>query len=180
MINAISKISVNTFCNSNVFASMLFLSLCFCVYKYQLVFNITSSMPRGFYVKSLGTIQRDDIITFCLDAKQQQEGLKKGYLLAGTACGKTAPLIKQVVAIPNDDIVLTANTITVNHKIYHAPIFYKDSQGRPLNSYPIGRYDKTTGYWVVGTNDQRSWDSRYYGPLKSSQILHKMRLLLAI
>jgi len=132
----------------------------------SLVFNITPSMPEGIYLKTHSSIKRGSIVLVCLDKEQAKFGLTRHYLIEGNRnCNNTVPLIKEVIAVPHDNVLLTDNSISVNGKKYQYPTFYQDSAHRPLPVYPRGEYPNTTGNWLLGVTDPRSWDSRYWGPL---------------
>ncbi len=149
------------------------------VAKYSgLIINITPSMKQGLYVKRQGDVKRGDIVLVCLGEPYQTIGLQRLYLIKGRSCQGTDPLIKEVIAIPEDDIILTDNFIQVNHIKYHCSTYYRDSKGRPLVVYPRGLYKNTSGYWLIGNYDVKSWDSRYWGPVSRKQILSVLRPLL--
>lgn len=141
----------------------------------RLIINITPSMKNGFYIKQSGAINHGDIITLCLNNHYQQIGLSQHYLQRGSVCNGSNPLIKQVIAIPGDDVVLAENYIAVNHIRHFYKTYHEDSFNRPLMIYPRGIYKNTRGYWLIGVNDSRSWDSRYWGPISEKQIRYKLK-----
>lgn len=157
--------------------SLIFLALAGICYWLGIIVNLTSSMPQGIYLRAGGDIARNDIIAFCLHEPYKTFGLKRGYLIPGLRCQGSMPLIKKVIALPGDDVVLRDQTITVNNQTYSYPTYYRDSLNRPLKVYPRGHYLKTPGYWVIGSENSHSWDSRYWGPLSRKQILGKFFLL---
>lgn len=155
--------------------ALMCIVLGFCFYESGLMINITGSMPRGIYFRETGKIQRGDLVTFCLNSKNQQFGLARGYLIHGMRCQFSEPLIKKVIAVPGDDISLSATSIIVNNQTLPYSTLPNDSHGRPLNAYPTGNYLNTKGYWVMGTESKRSWDSRYFGPIPPEAILWKLK-----
>ena len=150
----------------------VFLSI-YCYYSF--IINITPSEPLGIYkihqISEAAQIHRRDIVAVCLPSQYQDLGLKQGYLLSGIRCGKTAPLIKTVIAIPGDTVILKNNEITVNGKVLLYATKYIDSHGRKLEVFPRGVYKNVKTYWLIGTNDPNSWDSRYWGGVEQKQIL---------
>lgn len=138
-----------------------------------LVINVTNSMPRGIYLKQYGVVKRNDIVLICLDSKNQQFGLSRHYILPGIVCGKSAPLIKEVLAIPRDSVSFTNRGLIVNKKLYPLNISSFDSENRKLPIFPYGQY-QLDGYWVVGSHASNSWDSRYWGPIQDKQIISKL------
>ena len=155
-----------------------FLILAILVYVFQLTINLTESIRVGVYAKSFGAIHRGDLVALCLPYKNKKLGLERHYLIAGTACNGSAPLLKQAIAVPGDHVQLTANFIEVNGKRYAYATERKDPLGRILNSYQKGDYIDSQSYWLVGNHSPHSWDSRYWGPLPRSLILYRIKPLL--
>ena len=143
-----------------------------------LIINITPSIKKGFYVKSSGEIGRGDIVSVCLREPYKQIALERKYIAKGTKCSGADPLVKEVLAMPGDTVVLAADYIEVNAHKYILPTHRVDSAGRKLAAYPRGTYARTSGYWLVGSNSEKSWDSRYFGPVGKEQIIAKLKPLL--
>lgn len=135
-------------------------------------------MPRGIYVKKFSEVTRGDIVAICLDSSHRQQGIKNHYLKFGFGCAGSQPLIKQVMAIPGDKVTLTDHSLAVNGKIYAYPTFYRDHLGNPLSVFPRGTYSPTHHYWLLGTHNAHSWDSRYWGPIPHHQIIENLKPLL--
>jgi type IV secretory pathway protease TraF len=68
--------------------------------------------------------------------------------------------------------------ISVNQQKYLFKTQTTDSRNRKLDIYPRGQYLHTTGFWVIGVNNKKSWDSRYFGPISREQILTKLKPLI--
>lgn len=143
-----------------------------------LMINVTPSMPKGIYIKENAAIQKGSIVAACLAPEFESIGLERRYLGKGGRCQGIDPVIKKVIAVPGDTVDLQNQFIQVNGIRYDYPTYQKDSQNRPMLIYPRGVYQPTTGYWLIGTQDSRSWDSRYWGPVKSSQILMVLKPVL--
>lgn len=134
-------------------------------------------MPEGIYIKRNGKIQRGSIVAVCLCAPYQAIGLKRKYIERGNTCQGAYPLIKQVIAVPGDNVVLTNKDIVVNSKTFFYKTLAVDSIGRKLSKYPRGTYLHTDGYWLIGTAAKNSWDSRYWGPVMRTQIMFPLRVV---
>ena len=128
-----------------------------CIFAYLAIqcgvlINITPSMKRGIYIKSSNEIERGSIISLCINEPYKQQGLASQYIQKGSQCRGAYPLIKEVVAVPGDDVKLQDHYFEVNGK----PLFYEtqhqDSNGRSITIFPRGNYPNTKGYWVIGTN----------------------------
>jgi len=154
---------------------LILIVLWFLAKQFGLIINVTPSMPRGLYIKKYGEISRDDIVSFCLAPLYQNIGLKMLYLAKGAACNGADALIKKVIAVPGDTVVLQDDFIRVNNTVYPYKTHYRDSIGRKLLAFPRGIYKNITGYWVIGVSDPRSWDSRYWGEVKQTQIIAKLQ-----
>ncbi|MDX2164738.1 MAG: conjugative transfer signal peptidase TraF [Gammaproteobacteria bacterium] len=153
------------------------------IYCYNsFVINITPSEPLGIYkihqISEVNQIHRDDIVAVCLSSRYQDLGLRQGYLFSGMRCGKTAPLIKTVVALPGDTVILKSNEVVVNGKVLIYATKYIDSHGRRLDVFPRGVYKNIKTYWLIGTSDPNSWDSRYWGGVNRKNIVFTVVPLL--
>lgn len=147
--------------------------LCGYLAQRYLVINVTDSMPKGIYLKQYGNIKRNDIVLVCLDSKSERLGLSRHYILPGMACGKSSPLVKEVLAIPEDNVSFNSRGLAINSSFYLLSITSYDSENRKLPIFPYGQYH-TAGYWLIGTHASNSWDSRYWGPVKREQIISKL------
>jgi conjugative transfer signal peptidase TraF len=145
---------------------------------FDITINYTRSMPFGIYIKRSGDIGRGDIISFCLSDKYKKIGLKNQYIEYGTACDGAEALIKKVIAVPVYTVLLKKDSLRVNNQIYKYKTKQIDSSGRALLNYPRGKYKNIDGYFVVGTNDENSWDSRYFGFVKNENIKNKLKPLI--
>ena len=79
-------------------------------------------------------------------------------------------------------VELSARGISVNGVLLPntAPLS-KDTKGRPLEAWPFGRYPVTPGtVWVASSYHPRSFDSRYFGPISTSAIRHRLKTFLTL
>jgi conjugative transfer signal peptidase TraF len=131
-------------------------------------FNFTSSMPLGVYhlaKVSPTAVYREMIVAVCAPASAVELGRHRGYLSAGSCSGESEPLLKTVAAVAGDTVTVTTNGIDVNGKLLlNSKPLSLDSSGRPLMPWPSGRYQISPGSIWLYANDERSWDSRYFGP----------------
>ena len=113
---------------------LLLLMLCFCLlfllFRAYIIINVTSSMPKGIYYNTHQTTpSHSDVIAICLPNGLRQFALQRGYLLKGIYCQGVTPLIKQVIAIPGDQVQITNKSITVNGNAFIVKKYRLDSQG---------------------------------------------------
>lgn len=135
--------------------------------------NLSASMPVGLYRRvDASIIHRGDWVSVCLPNLIAHEGLKKGYLLFGQCSSGVVPVLKQVIAVPKDNVLLSDCEIQVNDEHYFAPIQTHDHQGKWVHRFvEKGRYWPIKNYWLYGLNDpMHSWDSRYYGGIPRNAI----------
>jgi conjugative transfer signal peptidase TraF len=158
---------------------ILLITLAFKISKLQL--NVSTSMPIGFYrtIQS-STLNHDHIVAACLPNHIGNEALQRGYLSKGKCANGAIPVIKQVIAIPGDDVILTIDGITVNGHFYLAPHRSVDHNNLPIKQFvTMGQYSNTTGYWLYGVHAPLdSWDSRYFGAVAQQHIINIVRPVL--
>ena len=121
-------------------------------------------MPIGIYQKVDKLPSRGDTVAVCLPKAAATEGLAKGYLLPGYCPSKMLPVLKTLIAVPNDKVVTTEQFILVNNKKYLAP-------QQPGVKHFVSEHS-TSQYWLYGKNNPtRSWDSRYFAGVKRENIV---------
>lgn len=108
------------------------------------------------------------------------ESSTRGYRTHGTACADGAvPLLKPVVAMAGDHVAVSTEGIRVNgHLLPNTVPLFRDAAGRNLHPWPFGMYVVEDGtVWVASTYNRGSYDSRYMGPIRISQIRARLRPL---
>jgi conjugative transfer signal peptidase TraF len=137
--------------------------------------NTSASLPVGLYrVSSDG-----GFVEFCPD----DHGLsaQRHYRAKGVCSDGAAPLLKPVIGSTADEIAMSPVGIAVNGKLlpHTAPLDH-DTDGRPLVQWPSGSYTATPGtLWVASSYNARSYDSRYFGPIRESTVRARLRPLIA-
>ncbi|MBV9504852.1 MAG: conjugative transfer signal peptidase TraF [Acidobacteriia bacterium] len=141
----------------------------------QFRINASESLPIGLYrVSPTGAF-----VEFCPD----DHGLsaQRHYRPRGGCADGAAPLLKPLVAGPGNEIVLNSAGISVNGKLLRntAPLG-RDTEGRPLPHSPYGSYTTPAGMqWVASTYNSRSYDSRYFGPIRESAVRARLQPVIA-
>jgi conjugative transfer signal peptidase TraF len=140
--------------------------------------NTSYSLPLGIYVRTRDLDAR--LIEFCPIEPFATESSERGYRTHGTACPDgSVPLLKPVVATAGDCVLVSAEGIHVNGRLLPktAPL-PRDAAGRSLHPWPFGVYVVSHGtVWVASTYNRGSYDSRYMGPIRISQIRARIRPL---
>lgn len=145
--------------------------------------NWTGSAPAGLYETfRQAPVAAADLVVVCLQGTLAARGRASGYLTAGGCPNGTGPILKQVFAIAGDEVELRGDAFVVNgHVIDRSQRLDEDSLGRPLELFPLGRSVVREGeVWVLGVNRERSWDSRYFGPIPVSSIVGVARPILTL
>lgn len=122
-------------------------------------------MPEGWYVIKPITkpIIRNEILVFTPPAK----GMK--YLEQHKWLHKDTWVMKEAFGIPGDNVCLKNNTVFINsHPIAKTLTTYKP--GHLLPKLSLCRKLGFNEYMMMSTHIKRSFDSRYFGPVKRSEI----------
>jgi conjugative transfer signal peptidase TraF len=143
--------------------------------------NLSPSAPLGLYRTVDQPVTRGELVVACVPPLAARFGRERGYLGPGACPGGVQPVLKRVGAIPGDTVDLGPAAVVVNGLPLpgsHTAVL--DLQGRPLPHAPWGpsivRPDEV---WLFTTDWPRSWDSRYFGPVRPDQ-LRVARPLLTI
>jgi conjugative transfer signal peptidase TraF len=137
-----------------------------CILAEHLVWNWTPSMPLGLYWLSRGGAPtRGRLVGFPVPANVANLVRERGYLPPG------AILVKPVVATAGDRVCTAGGTFTVNGEPLAAggKVPMADSAGRPLPHYE-GCGPVPQGLLYVASNHPRSFDSRTFGPILTSDV----------
>lgn len=140
--------------------------------------NASPSLPVGLYITT--TDARANLVEFCPAAPFASLSLMRSYRESGACSDGGAPLLKPVVARAGDGVELSPRGISVNGMLLPntAPLS-NDTKGRPLQSWPFGRYVVAPGtVWVASSYHPRSFDSRYFGPIPVRSIRAHVRPIL--
>jgi len=137
--------------------------------------NTSVSLPVGIYMVS----PKGNLVEFCPD----DQGLSAGrhYRARGVCPDGAAPLLKPIAGTPGDHIAVSSAGVTVSGRLLPntAPLS-RDSEGRPLAHWPFGSYTIPPGsLWVASSYSPRSYDSRYFGPIRESAVRARLRAVLA-
>jgi len=141
--------------------------------------NDSPSMPTGLYVRT-SSASNASLVVFCPVDPFARLSAERGYRSRGNCPDGAEPLAKPAVARPADVVELSAKGMAVNGQLLPntAPLA-TDSAGRPLPHWPFGRYVVAPGtLWLASSYNPRSFDSRYIGPVKASQMREHVRPLL--
>lgn len=142
-------------------------------WMFRLRIATTDSACRpGIYRMVNRPISRGDLVLACLPPALAQFAQARGYLARGAGCGDgIEPVGKRIGALPGDTVEVTRTYIAINgRRLENSATVSRDSHGRSLPHTTPGRYTvQPDQVWLFGTDNSRSWDSRYFGsvPIRS-------------
>ncbi|HEX8693656.1 MAG TPA: conjugative transfer signal peptidase TraF [Longimicrobium sp.] len=161
------------------------------LYGFRLTYNSTESLPIGIYqVRELrGAPARGDVVGFCLEGEFARLAMNRGYVhreglelyVYGTRCASGAAVIgKPVAGLPGDTVEVRRSGVWINGvPVANSQVIARDHADREMPHPRWGRHVLARDeYWLQSTHSERSFDSRYYGPVRRSQILDRRTPLL--
>lgn len=134
--------------------------------------NLTPSEPLGIWriVPLEREVRVGDIVFICPpDNPMMREARSRGYLRKGLCHGGFAPLIKMVAALPRQRISVGRQVEIDGAPLQSSRLAQVDSQGRRLPAAVGGPVPN--GAVFLYSDYPGSYDSRYFGPLATSNIL---------
>ena len=126
-------------------------------------------------------VKRGELVLACLETRMARFGYERGYLTAGKCPGGIAPVGKYVAAVTGDKIDYNCQGVLVNDRlISNTASVKRDGAGRPMPLYAEpGSYFTLEEDEVMLLNEKVfSYDSRYFGPVRSYFIIARLRPLL--
>ena len=135
------------------------------------VWNASPSTTIGLYaVGSNAQLKRGDMVALWLPPAPRKRASDRHYL------PYNIPAIKRVVAVENDRVCAQGNRISVND-VWMADRLERDGQGRLMPWWQgCYRLDKTQ-IFLINEEAANSFDGRYIGISKTSDIIGKATLL---
>lgn len=138
-------------------------------------FNATPSLPAGLY--RITSDSKAPFAELCPPGPLGPISVQRGYrrFSYGENCPDGGePLLKVIIARGGDLVQTSPNGISVNGAwVPNTAPAIRDSEGRPIGAWPFGRYRVVTGtVWVASSYNAKSFDSRYFGPVRVTQIKH--------
>jgi conjugative transfer signal peptidase TraF len=139
-------------------------------------FNLTASLPLGIYRVSSDPPVRGSIVHVCLDSATAEFARRRGYLGPGPCDSGVRPLGKLVLAVEGDLVSLKSDEIRLNGvSVPNSATVTADSRGRTLAHHPWGDHRLTAGeLWLFSPYHRNAYDSRYFGPVHTSQVASRL------
>ena len=143
-------------------------------------FNSTGSLPIGLY--RVSTAADANLAEFCPPEPISRLSVVRQYRNRGNCPDGDNPLMKPIVARSGDVVVLSKSGLEVNGRLLgNTAPRSQDSKARQLPHYPFGTYQVSAGtVWVASSYHPLSFDSRYFGPIPTSIIRHRLKPFLTL
>ena len=134
-----------------------------------LVWNASPSVPLGLYRIDPSPVRRSDLVLIRLPSDVAELAARRNYL------PKSTYLIKFVSAVAGDQVCQLGDSIFVRG-VLAARAHTRDSLGRPMPSWQ-GCRRLASGDLFLLTDNQQSFDSRYFGVVSARDVVGRALLL---
>lgn len=136
-----------------------------------LVWNASASAPIGLYaVAPPRALKRGDIVLVRLPESARALAARRHYLPANV------PAIKRIAGVAGDRICARGTEIWIGRSKV-AVRLVRDGAGRPLPAWSGCRRLRFDELFLLMTSATASFDSRYFGPVPTANIVGRARLL---
>jgi conjugative transfer signal peptidase TraF len=131
----------------------------------ELWYNPSESAPRGWYLqqRAVKHYELHQWVLVRLPSTLAQWTADRGYLPAGL------PLLKQVAATPGDTVCEQGGAVRINGQRLGVALDV-DGRRRVLQAWVGCRPLRPDEYFLWGPNSPASFDSRYFGPVRVTDI----------
>lgn len=137
----------------------------------RLVYNASASAPLGFYaVTRADAISRGDLVLARLPDAARRLAADRGYL------PPDVPVVKHVGAISGDIVCADSGIVVINDRVA-ARTLLMDRQGRSLPAWHGCRPLAEAEIFLLNDGVSASFDGRYFGPIKSSAVIGRLKPL---
>ncbi|TIO74959.1 S26 family signal peptidase [Mesorhizobium sp.] len=132
-----------------------------------LVWNASASAPVGLYRVAAGAPVRGDLVLVRAPDYVAYLAAQRGYL------PRKVPLVKRLAAQPGEHVCAFHDAIIIGGDIV-ARRLKIDAKGRPLPWWNGCRALTNNEVFLLGDDKDRSFDSRYFGPLPAANIIGRL------
>lgn len=142
--------------------------------------NNSPSLPVGIYMVT--SDRTATLVEFCPAQPYGSLAAERGYRSVGSCSDGGAPLMKPIAARPGDTVEISSHGFAVNgHALPNSAPLNVDTEGRSLQHWPFGTYSvQPATVWLISSYNPRSFDSRYFGPVRMDSIHDRLKPLLTI
>lgn len=134
---------------------------------FGLSYQDSTSMPEGWYFTyPIVSLHKGDIVIFKPPATLDNYMLKRHWIDRG------ANMLKPIAAVAGDLVCIKHRHLYINNKRI-SRVFHEDTHGRPLPHLQICKRLAAGAFLLISTKIPNSFDSRYFGPVKRSELIAK-------
>ena len=136
------------------------------------VLNFTRSAARGVYLQTSESLRTGALVGVCLEGSALETAKTRNYILPGECPSGLQPIIKQVLAASGAEVEVTPRSVFVNgREVVRERLKLTDSGSRVLTN-AIGKHVLAENeLFLLSLNPECGWDSRYFGPVKTSTVI---------
>ncbi|RWX64268.1 S26 family signal peptidase [Mesorhizobium sp. M2A.F.Ca.ET.039.01.1.1] len=132
-----------------------------------LVWNASASVPVGLYRVVAGDPVRGDLVLARAPDFIADLAAQRGYL------PRNVPLVKRVAALPREHVCAFNEAIIIGGKIV-ARRLATDMRGRTMPWWNDCRALSGNEVFLLNSEAPRSFDSRYFGPVPTANIIGRL------
>lgn len=135
--------------------------------------NTTKSIPVGFYWAINKSAEKGDYVMFCPPKNGIfDEAKERGYIGAGQCSGGYGYMMKRILAAKKDVVSVSNEGVTINHHLLSLSLPAKsDNLERLMPAYRVNNLNLADDEVLLMSDvSATSFDARYFGPIKQSQI----------
>lgn len=130
-----------------------------------LLWNVSASAPIGLYRVTHGrALARGDLVLAVPARALAAFADARGYLPQGV------PLVKRIAAVAGNAVCARGNAVFIDGR-FAAARRAADREGRPLSSWSGCRRLRSGEVFLLMADVRASFDGRYFGPTKVSEIV---------
>ncbi|UVC15143.1 S26 family signal peptidase [Mesorhizobium onobrychidis] len=132
-----------------------------------LVWNASASAPVGLYRVGFAAPATGHLVLVRPPESVAELAAERGYL------PRNVPLVKRLAALPDDHVCAFNDAIIIAGEIV-ARRLPTDTRGRPLPWWNGCRTLADTEVFLLGNDNIRSFDSRYFGPVPAPNVIGRL------
>lgn len=140
--------------------------------------NTTRSVALGVYLRTDAPVTVGSYVLVCPpESEVFATAFARGYLGAGYCPGGYGPMLKRVLAAKGATVDVSDLGLAVDGQLVPGTaLLAVDPSGRAMPRYAVNHYGLAEDQvLLVGDDNPRSFDSRYYGPVGLAQVRAVMR-----
>ena len=131
-----------------------------------LVWNVTHSAPIGLYRRAFAGVESGAWVLVRAPRAAADMAAARGYL------PRSVPMVKRVAASFGDRVCRTGQSVTIYGRAV-ARALWRDSSGRALPVW-TGCFDLKADQIFLITSPPMSFDSRYFGPVPTANVIERI------